>query len=116
MKFAVIFAMAFVGARRVNMDEGEELVSIGEALRARGIDEKELITGNRWRNKWPEGVTDPSDGDDLVLNMEGFPKKKKAADAPVKYEWTMDPEVISTQKSLTDAETKAGKKLGKEVW
>ena len=87
MKFAIVFAIAAVGARRLDIEEGDELVSIGEALRARGIDEKELITGNRWRNKWPEGVSDTSEGDEFVLNMEGFPKKKKKADAPIRYEW-----------------------------
>ena len=100
MKFAIVFAIAAVGAKRLDIEEGDELVSIGEALRARGIDEKELIEGNRWRKRWPEGVTDPSDGDEFVLNMEGFPKKKKKSDAPIRYEWSLDPEILSTQKTI----------------
>ena len=118
MKFVLLFALAAVGqAKRLDIeDQGEELVTIGEALRARGIDEKELITGNRWRNKWPEGVTDPSDGDDLVLNMEGFPKKKKAPDAPIRYEWTLDSDVLDTYKTIQDTEAKTGKKLAKDIW
>ena len=116
MKFTWVIAMATVGARRLNIEEGEELVSIGEALRARGIDEEKLITGNRWRVRWPEGITDPSDCDEFVLNMEGFPKKKKKADAEIKYEWQLDPEIMSTVKTIQDVETKEGKKIPKSVW
>ena len=115
MKFSLILLVAAAEARH-HHHHSQELLSIGAALKARGIDEKEMIEGNRWRKAWPEGVTDPSDGDDMVLNMEGFPKKKKAGPPNIKYEWTIDPEVLSTEKSLADTETKLGKKLGKSGW
>ena len=116
MKFAIIFTIAAVGAKRLDIEDGDELLSIGEALRVRGIDEEDLMKGNLWRKNWPEGVTDAAEGDEFVLNMEGFPKKKKKADGPIRYEWSLDPEVLTTQKTIQDAETKAGKPLSKEIW
>ena len=50
--------------------------------------------------------------------MEGYPdpKKAKKAKPTITYPWTLDPEVLSTQKSLPDVEAKLGKKLGKDAW
>lgn len=61
---------------------------------------------SHWRKSWPEGIIDNADGDSEVLEMFLKPEdeKEKKKEKKETYPWTLDEDVIATQKSITTAE------------
>ena len=66
-----------------------------------GIPETSLQQGAHWRKPWPYGI-DNGDDDEDVLNMGGNGRTKKGRPPPVKYTYpfTIDSDVIDTQRHL----------------
>ena len=66
-----------------------------------GIPESSLQKGAHWRKPWPYGI-DNGDDDEDVLNMGGIGRTKKVRPPPVKYTYpfTIDSDVIDTQRHL----------------
>ena len=89
-----------------------------ELISTTGIDEEDLMEGAHWKKNWPEGNTDPGDGDEDVLNLRAERKvrKHKVKDATVYPEVKIDQEIIDSQNNLEKTEQKLGAKFGKEAW
>ena len=59
---------------------------------------------SKWRMDWPHGAVDNSVDDENVLNLKG--KKRTAKDPPpvFTYPWTLDADIVDSQKHLDDVE------------
>ena len=91
------------------------LVSSASAVTLESIPAGTLMQNNpsHWRKTWPEGIVDNGDEDSSVIEMFLKPvdeKKKKVAKKET-YPYTLDEDVISTQKSIETAEGITKKKL-----
>ena len=60
---------------------------------------------SHWRKPWPEGAVDNSWNDEDVLHLKG--KGRKAKDPPpvYHYPWTLDADIVDSQRHLDDVET-----------
>eukprot|EP00356_Strombidium_inclinatum_P008250 CAMPEP_0170492442 /NCGR_PEP_ID=MMETSP0208-20121228/12256_1 /TAXON_ID=197538 /ORGANISM="Strombidium inclinatum, Strain S3" /LENGTH=128 /DNA_ID=CAMNT_0010768177 /DNA_START=23 /DNA_END=406 /DNA_ORIENTATION=+ len=110
MSLALVATLATDASARRHHFKGVEFIG--------GIDEKEIMQeqGSHWRKPWPEGDTDAGDGDDVVLNLKGKPRKVKPAPPVVTYPWTLDEDVVSTQDSISDVEGGMGSQFSKQGW
>ena len=91
------------------------LISSAQAVSLESIPAGSLMQNNpsHWRKVWPEGITDNADGDAEVLETflkpEDEKEKKKAKKET--YDYTLDEDVIATDKSIATAEGITGAKL-----
>ena len=85
-------------------------------LSTRGIDEEDLMDGAHWRKKWPEGIDDGND-DEEILNMGRLGRKKKKDEEPEPtYPWTLEPEMVDSAKHLEDVEKSMNRKFEESGW
>ena len=91
------------------------LISSAQAVTLESIPAGTLMQNNpsHWRKVWPEGITDNGDEDAEVLETFLKPEedKKKKKDKKETYPWTLDEDVIATQKSIGTAEEITKSKL-----
>ena len=84
------------------------LMSSAQAVSLESIPAGSLMQNNpsHWRKVWPEGAIDNSDGDADVLDTFNKPEeeKEKKKDKKETYPWTLDEDVIATEKSIKTAE------------
>ena len=84
------------------------LMSSAQAVSLESIPAGSLMQNNpyHWRKAWPEGAIDNSDGDADVLETFNKPEeeKEKKKDKKETYPWTLDEDVIATEKSIKTAE------------
>ena len=106
-KIVVLALVASVEARHRH-HKHRDLVGL------RGIDPDDLMQNqaSHWRKAWPQGNTDDGENDEDVLNI-GAPRRRteKKPDPEITYPWTLDEDVIHTQKHLADVEAKMNKKF-----
>ena len=109
IKNLVTLAIICVGAdARIHQKPADSLF-IG------GIDKDDLMQNQKshWKKPWPQGDTDDGTNDEDVLNMTWDDKKKKKKDK-LTYPWTLDSEIVDSQKHLEDIEKKLGSKFTEE--
>ena len=91
------------------------LIAAASALTLRGIEKEELMQEqpSHWRKNWPEGDTDRGENDEDTINLAGPGRKgpPKPKEAPEKYPWTLDEDVVSTTASIQVAEDNIKGKL-----
>ena len=66
-----------------------------------------------WRNKWPQGIDNAANDED-VLNMKGLGRKYKKPSPELKYEYKLDSDIIDSQKHTDDVEELLEKKFEKK--
>ena len=68
-----------------------------------------------WRKPWPQGI-DNSVNDEDVLNLKG--KKRTAKDKPevFTYPWTLDSDIVDSQKHLDDVQGELEHEMDKVVY
>ena len=102
---ALIAAAAAVNLGRHHRHHDEKYMV---ALSAMGIDKADLMQeqGAHWRKAWPEGAIDNGHEDDAIMNLgrNGKKKIKREVNKYVPKEWTLDSDVVDTQKHLDDIE------------
>ena len=83
-----------------------------------GIDKDDLMQNQKphWQKKWPEGDTDNGEEDECILDIKAClgDYKKKKDKGPLRYPWTLDSDIVDSQKHLGDIETKLGNKFSEE--
>ena len=79
-----------------------------------GLSDSRYIS--KWRLDWPHGGVDNSVNDEDVLNLKG--KKRTAKEKPpvYTYPWTLDSDIVDSQKHLGDVEDILDKKLETHVY
>ena len=91
------------------------LVSSAVAVTLESIPASTLMQNNpsHWKKNWPEGIVDNGDEDAEILNtfLKPVDTKKKKPVGTETYPWTLDEDVIATQKSIETAEKITSKKL-----
>ena len=91
------------------------LVSSAQAISVESIPKGTLMQNNpsHWRKVWPEGIVDNGDADAEILEAFLLPEDEKAKKKGKKetFDWTLDDDVIATQKSITTAEGITSQKL-----
>ena len=64
---------------------------------------------SHWRKNWPEGDTDNGENDECILDIKaciGDYKKKKDDKENLRYPWTLDSDIVDSQRHLKDIEGK----------
>ena len=88
-------------------------LALAAAIKIEGIDGGALMSGNNWRKRWPEGVDDGSNDED-VLDREAMRHKpvfRKDHIKPHNFPWKYDDDVITTGNSIDIAEKQRGDTL-----
>ena len=97
--------------------EHDELIALGE-------DPPPEVPGghsdgrytSKWRFEWPQGVTDNAKNDEDVLNLKGHGRKKKKEKDVYTYPWTLDSDIVDSQKHLSDVEGILEKPLDLKIY
>ena len=81
-------------------------VASASAVQLDSIPPSSLMQSNPsyWKKTWPEGITDNSDNDDVVINMFLHPKDHGKKKPVITYPYTLSEDVISTQASIKKGE------------
>ena len=83
-----------------------------DSLYIGGIDKDDLMQNQKphWQKQWPEGDTDNGENDECILDIKAClgDGKKKKKDGPLRYPWTLDSDIVDSQKHLGDVEAKQG--------
>ena len=89
---------------------------IGHSTLVGGIDKDDLMQNQKshWRKLWPQGDTDTGEDDENVLNLAGKPRKAKKKPDVYTYPWTLDADIVDSQKHLKDSETVNKREFGVE--
>ena len=91
------------------------LISSTHAVALESIPASTLMQNNpsHWRKNWPEGIVDNADGDAEVLEtfLKPEEEEEKKKDKKERYDYTIDEDVIATDKSIKTAEEITGAKL-----
>merc|ERR1712048_466477 len=89
------------------------LAAMAVAVKIEGIDDGALMSGNHWRKRWPEGVDDGEDDEDVIDRAEKRQKRwiKRATPKVHNFPWKYDDDVITTGNSIDIAEKQRGDTL-----
>ena len=72
---------------------------------------------SRWRKPWPYGPTDSGDNDEDVLHLDSKRRHDKKEKDVIKYEWTLDSDIVDSWKHLGYIEKLKDKQLDyKSYW
>ena len=73
------------------------------------------MKGSHWRKSWPEGVDDATD-DDSTMNIgdDALPRTKKKPVERVTYDFTLEDDILDSQKHLKKTEDNLGREFGKD--
>ena len=104
----IVLAIGFVCAHRLHHHPHS-------LIQQYGIDHSELMSGSHWRKSWPEGIDDSTD-DGAVMNIgNDAPRRtEKAEPERVKYDFTLEDEILDSQRHLKKTEEGLGKEFGKD--
>ena len=79
-----------------------------------GLSDSRYIS--HWRKDWPEGVTDASQNDEDVLHLKGKGRKYKEPKDKITYPWTLDSDIIDSQRHLEDVQGKLEHTMDERVY
>ena len=70
---------------------------------------------SNWRKDWPQGI-DNAKNDEDVLNLKGKPRKQKDKPDVFTYPWTLDADIVDSQKHTEDVEGVLDHTMDKEAY